>query len=172
MTKTIHGKAHGRIIELDEDLGVAEGQEVEVRVTTAADGPQEFREICQDLHAESQVVAKYLIGNMVAEEGAGAVAEIQSLLERLYDCRFGQGESLKSIVVLLQSQLNNANWTSPHVDLLRLTDDLLRTRNVPDDQTVAEVGDLIEECGLNPFRGSVADNGLVARYRIEKIETE
>jgi hypothetical protein len=32
MTKTIHGKIHGRTIELDEDLGVAEGQEVEVQV--------------------------------------------------------------------------------------------------------------------------------------------
>jgi len=33
MTKTIHGKIHGKTIELDEDLGVAEGQEVEVQVT-------------------------------------------------------------------------------------------------------------------------------------------
>lgn len=33
MTRTIHGKIHGRMIELDEDLGVAEGQEVEVQVT-------------------------------------------------------------------------------------------------------------------------------------------
>lgn len=32
MTKTLHGKVHGRTIELDEDLGVPEGQEVEVRV--------------------------------------------------------------------------------------------------------------------------------------------
>jgi hypothetical protein len=32
MTKTIHGRMHGRTIELDEDLGVAEGQEVEVQV--------------------------------------------------------------------------------------------------------------------------------------------
>ena len=32
MIKTIHGKVHGKIIELDEDLGVAEGQEVEVQV--------------------------------------------------------------------------------------------------------------------------------------------
>jgi hypothetical protein len=32
MTKTIHGKVHGKTIELDEDLGVAEGQEVEVEV--------------------------------------------------------------------------------------------------------------------------------------------
>lgn len=31
-TKTVHGKVHGRTIELDEDLGVAEGQDVEVEV--------------------------------------------------------------------------------------------------------------------------------------------
>jgi hypothetical protein len=30
--KTIHGKVHGRTIELDEDLGMADGQEVEVQV--------------------------------------------------------------------------------------------------------------------------------------------
>ncbi len=32
MTKTTHGRVHGRAIELDEDLGVAEGQEVEIQV--------------------------------------------------------------------------------------------------------------------------------------------
>ena len=30
--RTIHGTVHGRTIELDEDLGVAEGQEVEVQI--------------------------------------------------------------------------------------------------------------------------------------------
>ena len=33
MTITIYGKVHGKTIELDQDLGIAEGQEVEVRVT-------------------------------------------------------------------------------------------------------------------------------------------
>ncbi len=36
MTKTLHGKAHGKTIELDEDLGVPEGQEVEVEVTVVS----------------------------------------------------------------------------------------------------------------------------------------
>jgi hypothetical protein len=35
MTKTIYGKIHGKTIDLDEDLGVADGQEVEVQVTIA-----------------------------------------------------------------------------------------------------------------------------------------
>lgn len=32
MIRTIHGKVRGKTIELDEDLGVAEGQEVEIQV--------------------------------------------------------------------------------------------------------------------------------------------
>ena len=38
MIRTIHGVVHGKTIQLDEDLGVAEGQavEVQVRVVTAA----------------------------------------------------------------------------------------------------------------------------------------
>lgn len=32
MLKTIHGKVHGKMIELDEDLGIAEDQEVEIQV--------------------------------------------------------------------------------------------------------------------------------------------
>ncbi|MGH7194296.1 MAG: hypothetical protein ACREJM_12315 [Candidatus Saccharimonadales bacterium] len=34
-TKTVHGVVRGRIIELDDDLGVAEGERVEVRVRVA-----------------------------------------------------------------------------------------------------------------------------------------
>ncbi len=32
MTWTIHGKVHGKTIELEENLGVADGQEVEVQI--------------------------------------------------------------------------------------------------------------------------------------------
>lgn len=34
MTKIIHGKVNGRMIELNEDLGLAPGEEVEVQVRT------------------------------------------------------------------------------------------------------------------------------------------
>lgn len=34
MTKTVHGVIHGRTIELAEDLGIAEGQQVEIIVKT------------------------------------------------------------------------------------------------------------------------------------------
>jgi hypothetical protein len=35
MTRTLRGKIHGKTIELDEDLGVVDGQEVEVQVSIA-----------------------------------------------------------------------------------------------------------------------------------------
>lgn len=38
MTKVIHGKIHGRTIELAEDLGLQEGQEVRVAVTVLPPG--------------------------------------------------------------------------------------------------------------------------------------
>jgi hypothetical protein len=39
MTKVIHGKVRGRTIELAEDLGLAEGQEVEVSVRPVPASP-------------------------------------------------------------------------------------------------------------------------------------
>jgi hypothetical protein len=33
MTKIMHGIVHGKTIECDQDLGVADGQEVEIQVT-------------------------------------------------------------------------------------------------------------------------------------------
>ena len=37
MTKTLHGRVHGKTIELDEDLGFAEGQEVQVQVNKVSE---------------------------------------------------------------------------------------------------------------------------------------
>jgi hypothetical protein len=36
MTRTVHGVIHGRTIELAEDLGIAEGQQVEITVKAVA----------------------------------------------------------------------------------------------------------------------------------------
>lgn len=36
MTRTLHGTVRGKTIELDEDLGVAEGQKVESQVMIVA----------------------------------------------------------------------------------------------------------------------------------------
>ena len=38
MVRVVHGKVRGKMIELDEDLGLAEGQEVEVSVRPITPG--------------------------------------------------------------------------------------------------------------------------------------
>jgi hypothetical protein len=38
-TKTLHGKVHGRTILLDEDPGVADGQQVEIQITVDSAPP-------------------------------------------------------------------------------------------------------------------------------------
>lgn len=40
MTKTLHGRVHGRTIQLNEDPGVAEGQEVEIQVIIVVRRPE------------------------------------------------------------------------------------------------------------------------------------
>ena len=137
-----------------------------------ADGLKRFGLICDDLIGEINSLAEHLTGGILDDEFAGPAAEINSLLKSLYNCPFGQGESLKSIVVLLQSQLNNAEWTARHVNLLRSTMCFLRVRNVLNDQTVAEIRDMIKESGLNIFRGSITDVGFVSKYRVQKVEAE
>lgn len=40
MIKSMHGVVHGRTIELSEDIGVADGQEVEVQVKVMPSGKE------------------------------------------------------------------------------------------------------------------------------------
>jgi hypothetical protein len=39
MTKTLHGKVHGRTIELDDDPGMNDGQQVEVQIKVIPSSP-------------------------------------------------------------------------------------------------------------------------------------
>ena len=135
-----------------------------------ADGRRDYKRCCDDLDAEIRQLDEHVADGVVADEAAGVIAEIQALLERLYDCSFGEGESLKSVVVALQSQLNNAQWTERHVAFLQASIQHLRARWVVNDQTVDEIYAMIEEHGLDPFRGTVSDSGILVQYRIERVD--
>jgi len=136
------------------------------------DGRTRFRRLCDDLAAYVQQVDQFLADGVVADDGAGIVAEIQASLEQLYRCPFGLGESLKSVVVAIQSQVNNAIWTDRHVAFLKAVTRFLRRRYVVSKQTADEVFDMIEEYGLDPFRGSVSDTGVRVRYRLERVQDQ
>ncbi len=138
----------------------------------AAEARQEYRRICDSIKAEVRLLQDYVEDGYVVDEASGVIAEIQDWLETLYDCPFGEGESLKSVVVGLQSQLNNVRWTKQHVDFLTAAIHQLCVRWVVNDQTADDIDDMIEEFGLDVFRGTVSDSDVLVEYRIEKVETD
>lgn len=137
-----------------------------------AEARREYRRICDSIKAEARSLKDYVRDGHVADDAFGIVAEIQALLETLYDCPFGEGESLKSVVVALQSQLDNVRWTKQHVDFLSAAIQHLCVRWVVNGQTAEEIDDMIEEFGLDVFRGTVSDSDVLVEYRIEKVETD
>jgi len=135
---------------------------------------QHFSCICQRIVCELRDLdlAGRFVDGILADEGAGAVAEIASLLETMFDCPFGDGEALKSVVVAIQSQTNNAGWTQQTIGFLRAVMTFLSARYLINEQTVDEVYAIMEEHGLDRFRGSVSDRGIRTRYRLVEIKDE
>jgi len=133
---------------------------------------QEFSQICQKILIELDDLeaADCYVDGAVGHEGAGVVAQVDSLLEAMFDCPFGEGESLKSIVVAVQSQVNNVDWTTDIVEFLRSAMSFLRVRYVVNDQTVDEIYDMMRERNLDPFRGSVSDRDIKTRYRLVEVD--
>src|ERR1700722_8530604 len=74
-----------------------------------------FRRLCDAIYNELGRVSAFMVDDKVSDQGSEVVAEIESLLEKLYSCPFGEGESLKRVVVAIQSQVNNAEWDNRHI---------------------------------------------------------
>ena len=78
MTRTLRGKIRGKTMELDEDLGVVDGQEVEVQITM--DRPRK------------RPPAHRLAGSPAAEQNSGLAGRIghrgrDRILEEIYQDR-------------------------------------------------------------------------------------
>ena len=131
-----------------------------------------FRRICDDLTSEVNSLNDFLVDGKVAEEGSGTVVEIEYLLERLYDCNWGGDEILQRAVVAIQSQVNNAHWTTRHVEFFRDVLRFLRARYVLSESTIDECYEMIEKHGLDPFRGTLSEPEVVKRYRIVEVQEE
>jgi hypothetical protein len=150
----------------------------EARKSTVADVPtdiasyEKFRRLCDRIIEELQNIPRFLHKDVVTDEGAEVVAEVEAILEELYDCPHGQGEALKRVIVAIQSQVNNVQWEKTHADFLMDVFTFLRVRYLINDSVVAECYDMMKERGLDPFRGSVAQPLVVKRYRIEEISTK
>jgi hypothetical protein len=132
---------------------------------------EKLRRLCDCIIEELKNIPRFLQGDLVADEGAEVVAEVEALLEELYDCPHGESEVLKRVVVAIQSQVNNVQWERRHAEFLDDVLSYLRVRFLVDESVVAACYDMMKERGLDPFRGSITEPLVVKRYRIEEIAT-
>lgn len=130
---------------------------------------QAFRRLCDNILEELARIDAFVVQNELCDEGSEVVAEVEALLEVLYACPYGQGESLKRVVVAIQSQVNNARWDRRHVSFLRDVFRFLRVRYLVDEATVKTCYDFMKERGLDPFRGTICEPQVVKRYRIQEV---
>jgi hypothetical protein len=129
-----------------------------------------FRGLCDEILNELRQIDVFLVGDEVNDEGAAVVVEVEELLERLYNCPFGQGESLKRVVVAVQSQVNNVPWARRHVEFLKEIVRYLRVRYLVDEASVHACYEMMKARGLDPFRGTVCEPRVVKRYRLEEVK--
>lgn len=142
-----------------------------VRLPDRVTGYPNFRRICDELVAAASRLDEYLQNDLIADEGLEVVVQVEHLLEVLYECKWGESESLKRIVVAIQSQVNNAKWTKQHVEFLKDIVLLVRGRYLIDPPFVNECMDLIAEHGLDEFRG-IMSGEVVHRFRLEPVEDQ
>ncbi len=133
---------------------------------------KKFRTLCDGILAEVRELESMLARNSFADTWVGSAAEIEVLLEDLYDAKWGKVDCLKRVVAKLQAQLNNARWDARHVAFL---DDVfrgLRVRYSIDDTAVREIAEAVARHGLDPFRGSLSDSGTSKRLKIVEDTAE
>ena len=111
----------------------------------------------------------FLVDGKVIEAGLEVFVEVEHLLERLYECPWGEGECLKRVVVAVQAQINNSWWTQAHVQFLDDIVGRLRVRYLINEAVVRECYELIELHGLDPFRGGVSEPEVRKRFRIQEV---
>ena len=128
-----------------------------------------FRRLCGGIFEELGRIDAFFVEDAVSDEGSEVVAEIEALFEDLYACPYGQGESLKRVVVAVQSQVNNARWDRMHVEFLRDVIRFLRVRYLVDEAAVDACYDIMKARGLDPLRGTICQPQVVQRYRIEEV---
>ena len=128
---------------------------------------REFRDLLSQIGAAIASLHE-TVGDdgLVPETSENHIVEIETLLRALYQCRWGEKDCLKKIVVSLEGSVLNAKWTTSHVDYLRAATRILKVRYNIDQRAVDDVQDLADEFGLDEFRGSFSEPSVVKKYRL------
>lgn len=127
---------------------------------------QSYRRLCARLVAELERADDYLVDGGLSDEGMEVVVEVEQILEELYRVPWGKHECLKRVVVAIESQIKNAQWTVDHVCFLQDIARFLQNTYQIDDAFVRKCYDMMAGYGLDVFRGTVAETEVRKKYRI------
>jgi hypothetical protein len=140
----------------------------------------------QPLAKPSQVYADFrkrvdelyqCLGSLAEKEGetfeddwAGAAAQVDVELDRLYDVNWGEKGALKKVVAVLIGIVRNAEWEPAHAKYLLAVAQELRVCWLVDHQLAVKVSEMAEAFGLDPFRGTVSKPKGHKRYKLVEIQ--
>ncbi|MCU0703096.1 MAG: hypothetical protein MUF18_03800 [Fimbriiglobus sp.] len=130
-----------------------------------------FRSICDELLREVRRLKPGVGQTELPDDWMTAAAEIEGLVEDLYDVTWGKKDALKRVVVKVESQINNAVWDQRHVAFLEDVFVALRNRFSIDDTTVVEVADLVKSHKLPLFRGTLSADNLRKQFKLVEVES-
>src|ERR1700678_963760 len=114
MTKTVHGTVHGNTIQLDQNLGVADGQQVEVELKFIEPGKIGAKESC----AQPVRWPTILTGMRSLSKSSSPARSSDGLRERLNDAPRGYQHLLGTHAPFCWSgpSLLPIRWRNCHVD--------------------------------------------------------
>jgi soluble cytochrome b562 len=127
---------------------------------------KQYRKLLDALVEELDKAPDYLEDGVLTDEGTTVTGEVDELLRRVAEIRWGEGESLKLAVTVLRIPTKNARWKSSHIRFLLEAARLLRVQYLVDQSTVNSCKQLLKAHGLDVFRGSVREPDVIRRYKI------
>lgn len=129
-----------------------------------------FRTTCDAILRELRRIKPAVGRTELPDDWVTAAAEIEGLVQELYDISWGKKDALKRVVVKVESQINNAIWTHRHVGFLEDVFVALRNRYSVNDTTVREVAELVKSHDLPLFRGSLSADHLRKQFKLVEVE--
>lgn len=82
------------------------------------------------------------------------ITMIDELVEKLYQC--SENRNIKTIAVVLKSQLNKAKWKQKHLSFLKEVMTYMMDKSTIDENDANLIWDMIKKHGLNPYRGTLS----------------
>ncbi len=131
-----------------------------------------FRTICDATLREVRRLKPPVGQTALPDDWMTAAAEIEALVQDLYDVAWGEKDALKRVVLKVEGQINNAIWDHRHVGFLEDVFVTLRHRYSINDTTVGEVADLVKSHGLPLFRGTLSADDLRKQFKLVEVESQ